>query len=80
MLEETRHATVAVEGEMCARVESDTWRLRCEQVRGCWTGKKKEGQRWMVVHASNEQQVCHVSSLFVGYSFTRHTPGLLVGV
>lgn len=33
MLEETRHATVAVEGEMSARVESDTWRLRCEQVR-----------------------------------------------
>lgn len=32
VLEETRHATVAVEGEMSARVESDTWRLRCEQV------------------------------------------------
>lgn len=33
VLEETRHATLAVEGEMSARVESDTWRLRCEQVR-----------------------------------------------
>eukprot|EP00752_Nemacystus_decipiens_P009306 g8317.t1 len=32
VLEETRHATVAVEGEMSARVESDTWRLRCEQL------------------------------------------------
>ncbi|CAM9590810.1 unnamed protein product, partial [Ectocarpus sp. 8 AP-2014] len=31
-LEETRRATQAVEGEMSARLESDTWRLRCEQV------------------------------------------------
>ena len=32
VLEATRHATKAVEGEMLARVESDRWRLRCEQV------------------------------------------------
>lgn len=32
VLEENRRATLAVEGEMSARVESDTWRLRCEQV------------------------------------------------
>lgn len=33
VLEATRHATHAVEGEMSARLESDRWRLRCEQVR-----------------------------------------------
>lgn len=33
VLEATRHATQAVEGEMSARLESDRWRLRCEQVR-----------------------------------------------
>lgn len=32
VLEATRHATAAVEGEMAARVDSDRWRLRCEQV------------------------------------------------
>ena len=34
VLEATRHATQAVEGEMSARLESDRWRLRCEQVCG----------------------------------------------
>ena len=32
VLEATRHTTAAVEGEMAARLESDRWRLRCEQV------------------------------------------------
>lgn len=43
-LEETRHATVAVEGEMSARVESDTWRLRCEQV---WAFLWREVWAWL---------------------------------
>ncbi|CAM9282190.1 unnamed protein product, partial [Hapterophycus canaliculatus] len=34
VLEETRRATEAVDGEMSARMESDTWRLRCEQLAG----------------------------------------------
>ena len=54
MLEETRHATVAVEGEMSARVESDTWRLRCEQVRGgVGQGVRRESQARLHERLSN---------------------------
>ncbi|CAM9427743.1 unnamed protein product [Ectocarpus sp. 12 AP-2014] len=55
-LEETRRATQAVEGEMSARLESDTWRLRCEQLSALLKEKAPRALDDLPAWATGEQE------------------------